>query len=141
MMQLVLRKFIDNILQCYGWFFIKHCRKHILNDVAGVLKRQFSMAIIFNVTDGFHKTLKRISQRCSWRSKKFTDPSLQCYGWFYKTLQKNTGTNEVSGTSEFLALEPPVRETGAGKSSLRRNRTKLVRLHIFVGRDLGDGLK
>ena len=29
-----------------------------------------------------------------------------------------TGTNEVSGTSEFLPLEPPVRVTGAGKSSL-----------------------
>ena len=52
-----------------------------------------------------------------------------------------TGTNEVSGTSEFLPLEPPVPVTGAGKSSLVRNRTKLSRLHIFKGRDLGDGLK
>ena len=52
-----------------------------------------------------------------------------------------TGTNEVSGTSEFLPLEPPVRVTGAGKSSLRRNYTKLTRLHIFEGRDLSDGLK
>ena len=52
-----------------------------------------------------------------------------------------TGTNEVSGTSEFLPLEPPVRVTGAGKSSLRRNRTKLRRLHIFQARELGDGLK
>ena len=49
--------------------------------------------------------------------------------------------NEVSGTSEFLPLEPPVRVTGAGKSSLRRNPTKLVRMHIFEGRDLNDGLK
>ena len=52
-----------------------------------------------------------------------------------------TGTNEVSGTSEFLPLEPPVRVTGASKSSLRRKRAKLSRLHIFKGRDLGDGLK
>ena len=49
--------------------------------------------------------------------------------------------NEVSGTSEFLPLEPPVRVTGAGKSSLRQNGTKLGRLHSFEGRDLGDGLK
>ena len=56
-------------------------------------------------------------------------------------LIQNTGTNEVSGTSEFLPLEPPVRVTGAGKSSLERNHTKLIRLHIFQGRDLGDGLK
>ena len=47
----------------------------------------------------------------------------------------------MSGTSEFLPLEPPVRVTGAGKSSLRRNPKKLVRLHCFEGRDLGDGLK
>ena len=53
----------------------------------------------------------------------------------------STGTNEVSGTIEFLPLEPPVRVTGAGKSSLVRNQTKLVRLHIFKGIDLGDGLK
>ena len=53
----------------------------------------------------------------------------------------DTGTNEVSGTSEFLPLEPPVRVTGAGKSSLRGNEKKLTRLHIFKGRDLGDGLK
>ena len=33
----------------------------------------------------------------------------------------DTGTNEVSGTSEFLPLEPPVPVTGAGKSSLRGN--------------------
>ena len=52
-----------------------------------------------------------------------------------------TGTNEVSGTSEFLPLEPPVRDTGAGKSSLRRNYAKLTRLHIFKGRVLGDGFK
>ena len=52
-----------------------------------------------------------------------------------------TGTNEVSGTSEFLPLEPPVRVTGAGKSSSRRNRIKFTRLHIFEGRDLSDGLK
>ena len=56
-------------------------------------------------------------------------------------LMNDTGTNEVSGTSEFLPLEPPVRVTGAGKSSLRKNPTKLSRLHIFKGRDLGDGLK
>ena len=31
-------------------------------------------------------------------------------------LKCDTGTNEVSGTSEFFPLEPPV--TGAGKSSL-----------------------
>ena len=47
----------------------------------------------------------------------------------------------MSETSEFLPLEPPVRVTGAGKSSLRKNHTKLVRLHSFKGRDLGDGLK
>ena len=47
----------------------------------------------------------------------------------------------MSGTSGFLPLEPPVRVTGAGKSSLRRNYAKLVRLHIFKGRDLGDSLK
>ena len=47
----------------------------------------------------------------------------------------------MSGTSEFLPLEPPVRVTGAGKSSLGGNPTKLARLHIFKGRDLGDGLK
>ena len=52
-----------------------------------------------------------------------------------------TGTNEVSGTSEFLPLEPPVRVTGAGKSSLERNHTKLLRLHIIKGRDLSDNLK
>ena len=43
----------------------------------------------------------------------------------------STGTNKVSGTSEFLPLEPPVHETGAGKSSLRRNWKKLHRLHFF----------
>ena len=53
----------------------------------------------------------------------------------------STGTNEVSGTSEFLPLEPPVRVTGAGKSSLGKNHAKLIRLHSFEGRDLGDGLK
>ena len=53
----------------------------------------------------------------------------------------NTGTNEVSGTGEFLPLKPPVRVTGAGKSNLVRNPTKLRRLHIFEGRDLVDGLK
>ena len=47
----------------------------------------------------------------------------------------------MSGTSEFLPLEPPVRVTGAGKSSLVRNHAKLGRLHSFKGRDLGDGLK
>ena len=47
----------------------------------------------------------------------------------------------MSGTSEFLPLEPPVRVTGAGKSSLGKNRTKLPRLHSFQGRDLGDSLK
>ena len=52
-----------------------------------------------------------------------------------------TGTNEVSGTSECLPLEPPVPDTGAGKSSLRGNRKKLSRLHIFKGRVLIDGLK
>ena len=53
----------------------------------------------------------------------------------------STGTDEVSGTSEFLPLEPPVPDIGAGKSSLWRNHAKLARLHIFKGRDLGDGLK
>ena len=53
----------------------------------------------------------------------------------------DTGTNEVSGTSEFLPLEPPVPDTGAGKSSLERNHKKLRRLHIFEVRDLVDGLK
>ena len=53
----------------------------------------------------------------------------------------NTGTNKVSGTSEFLPLEPPLPVTGAGKSSLERNHTKFSRLHIFEGRDLSDGLK
>ena len=57
------------------------------------------------------------------------------------STHKCTGTNEVSGTSEFLPLEPPVPATGAGKSSLGGNGRKLVRLHIFEGRDLGDGLK
>ena len=47
----------------------------------------------------------------------------------------------MSGTSEFLPLEPPVRVTGAGKSSLGRNRKKLTRFHIFQARDLGDALK
>ena len=47
----------------------------------------------------------------------------------------------MSGTSEFLPLEPPVPVTGAGKSSLERNHAKLRRLHIFEGRDLGDSLK
>ena len=47
----------------------------------------------------------------------------------------------MSGTSEFLPLEPPVRVTGAGKSSLRGNYAKLRRLHIFQARELGDGLK
>ena len=45
----------------------------------------------------------------------------------------------MSGTSEFLPLEPPV--TGASKSSLGRKRAKWVRVHIFQARDLGDGLK
>ena len=54
---------------------------------------------------------------------------------------QHTGMNEVSGTSEFLPLEPPAPVTGAGKSSLGRNHTKLRRLHIFEGRDLGNGLK
>ena len=52
-----------------------------------------------------------------------------------------TGIKEVSETNEFLPLEPPVPVTGAGKSSLRRNQKKMARLHIFEGRDLGDGLK
>ena len=47
----------------------------------------------------------------------------------------------MSGTSEFLPLEPPVRDTGAGKSSLERNQTKFIRLHIFKGKDPGDSLK
>ena len=47
----------------------------------------------------------------------------------------------MSGTSEFLPLEPPVRVTGAGKLSLRGNGKKLRRLRILEGRDLGDGLK
>ena len=47
----------------------------------------------------------------------------------------------MSGTSEFLPLEPPVPVTGAGKSSLERNRTKLMRLHIFEAIELGDILK
>ena len=47
----------------------------------------------------------------------------------------------MSGTSEFLPLEPPVRVTGAGKSSLGGNLKKFVRLNVFKGRDLGDGLK
>ena len=47
----------------------------------------------------------------------------------------------MSGTSEILPLELPVRDTGAGKSSLERNQKKLRRLHIFHGIDLGDGLK
>ena len=47
----------------------------------------------------------------------------------------------MSGASEFLPLEPPVRATGAGKSSLVRNHTKLRRLHIFKGGDLNDSLK
>ena len=55
--------------------------------------------------------------------------------------KESTGTNEVSGTSEFLPLEPPVRVTGTSKSSLGGNHTKLRRLHSFKGRDLGDGLK
>ena len=36
----------------------------------------------------------------------------------------HTGTNVVSGTSEFLPSEPPVRITGDGTSSLERNRKK-----------------
>ena len=52
-----------------------------------------------------------------------------------------TEKNEVSGTSEFLPLEPPVRDTGAGRSSLVRNRTKSMRLHIFEAIELGDSLK
>ena len=51
-----------------------------------------------------------------------------------------TGKNKVSGISELLPLELPVPDTGAGRLSLRRNHTKLRRLDIFVGRDLGDGL-
>ena len=52
-----------------------------------------------------------------------------------------TGTNKVSGTSEFIPLEPPVRVTGACKSSLGENQKKFTRLHIFKGRDMCDGLK
>ena len=47
----------------------------------------------------------------------------------------------MRGTSEILPVEPPVSVTGAGKSSLERNRTKLSLLHIFQARELGDGLK
>ena len=47
----------------------------------------------------------------------------------------------MSGTSEFLPLEPPVRDTGAGKSSLRENHNKLTRLYIYQARDLVDGLR
>ena len=53
----------------------------------------------------------------------------------------NTGTNVVSETSEFLPLEPPVRVTGGGRSSLGGNRIKWVTIHIFEVRNLGDGLK
>ena len=54
---------------------------------------------------------------------------------------RNTGTNEVSGTSEFLPSEPPVRVTRAGKSSLGRKRAKLSCLLIFQAIGLGDDLK
>ena len=47
----------------------------------------------------------------------------------------------MSETSEFLPLEPPVRVTGGGRSSLGENHTKLGPLHIFEARDLIDGLK
>ena len=46
-----------------------------------------------------------------------------------------------SGTTESLPLEPPVRVTGGGRSSLGGNRKKCLRLYIFKARDLGDGLK
>ena len=52
-----------------------------------------------------------------------------------------TGTNKVSGTSEYIPLEPPVHVIGAGKSSLGENQKKITRLHIFKGRNLGDGFK
>ena len=66
---------------------------------------------------------------------------LKLHEIFIYVLLRSTGTKEVSGTSEFLSLEPPVPVTGAGKSSLRRNQKKISRLHIFKGRDLGDSLK
>ena len=47
----------------------------------------------------------------------------------------------MSGTSEFLPLEPPVRDTGAGRSSLVRNHTKWVHLHILQAIELKDSLK
>ena len=58
-----------------------------------------------------------------------------------KNRYQINATNEVSGTSEFLSLEPPVRVTGAGKSSLRENHAKLTCLHIFQAIDLGDSLE
>ena len=53
----------------------------------------------------------------------------------------STGTNVVSETSEFLPLEPPVRVTGGGRSSLRRNLIKCSTIHIFKVRNLSGGLK
>ena len=53
----------------------------------------------------------------------------------------NTGTNEVSETSECLPLEPPVPVTRAGKSSLGENHTKFIRFYVFQARDLSDTLK
>ena len=47
----------------------------------------------------------------------------------------------MSGTSEFLPLEPPVPGTETGKSSLEKNHAKWTRLYIFGGRDLGNDLK
>ena len=41
----------------------------------------------------------------------------------------------MSGTIEFLPIGPPVPVTVIDKSSLRGNAKKLVRLHIFEGRD------
>ena len=60
--------------------------------------------------------------------------------YFLKRI-KDTVANVVSGTSEFLPLQPPVPDTRGGRSSLKSNYAKFIRLHIFEVRDLGDALK
>ena len=53
----------------------------------------------------------------------------------------NTGTNEVSGTSQFSLLSLPRAIYGAGQATLRKKGKFLSTTHILSRRDLGDSLK
>ena len=64
---------------------------------------------------------------CSWTVSHDT-PGWQMWA---VTLCQNTGTNEVSGTSEFLLFEPPVRVTGGWQMEFEAKTGKFGMLAHF----------